>query len=393
MTETFPRRATTEIIGEPFPIRAATQVCRQRLQECVSQASLREGHWAENRSSAFNLWDSGIGACANELNCLDKRLERDISAQKVVIGALGTLAAWTTKCRQLAEPVEPTTGLPDPQPRSDSISTNEQSTDPADSITLEEAKNAVEGLLKILVDLEIAIRRAGTASRVRRADRTFNERKHLYGEVSEHLEFILRVSGASRRSHTSADQSSALAQTNEIDVGSALDQLRGEKAPLRDEQQILLLADMKRTHRFQFCKGRHEQLRSNQAQKPFQAVRVQVRSSRAQPSKSPAKEQLGQSLQPLIKKHATSARSQHSTSTINQASDYVPGLPLKKAIEKTSPGVAATTIALRADYPKLPKDKIKCPYCLIPFRGEADDIGQWRYALFIPPPQTNILTM
>jgi hypothetical protein len=411
MTETLPRRTTNEITGEPFPIRAATQVCRQRLQECASQASLRERHWAENRSSDFNLWDSGVGACANELNCLDKRLERDISAQKVVIGALSTLAAWTTKCRQLAEAVEPTTRLPDHQPGSNSMSPNEQNTDPPDSITLDEAKDTVKRLLKILVDLEIAIRRAGTASRVRRADRTFNKRKDRYAELSEHLEFILRVSGAPRRNHTSAnqrsapanidkiviapapdqsgasqqshssaDQRSAPAKTDEIDVESALGQLRGVKAPLRPEQQILLLANIKRTDRFLFYKGRQEQLRSEQAQKPSQAVHVQVRSSRAQPSNPPVKseEQLGQSLQPLTNEHATSARSQHSTGTTNQASDYVPGSSLEKAIEVTSPGVAATTIALRADYPKPPKDKTKCPYCLIPFKGEADDMRQWK---------------
>ncbi|CZR67104.1 uncharacterized protein PAC_17003 [Phialocephala subalpina] len=380
MTETHPRRATNDITGEPLPIRAATQVCRQRLQECASQASLREGHWAENRSSDFNLWDSGVGACANELNCLDKRLERDISAQKVVIGALSTLAAWTTKCRELAEAVEPTTGSPDHQPRSNSMSTNEHSTYPPDSITLDEAKNTVEGLLKILVDLEIAIRRAGTASRVRRADRTFNKRKDDYVELSEHLEFILRVSGAPRRNHTSANQRSAPAKTDEIDVESALDQLQGEKAPLRPEQRILLLANIKRTDRFQFYKGRQEQLRSEQAQKLSQGVRVQVRSSRAQTSNPPIKseEQLGQSLQPLTNEHATSARSQHSTGTTNQVSDYVPGSSLEKAIEVTSPGVAVTTIALRADYPKPPKDKTKCPYCLIPFKGEADDMRQWK---------------
>ncbi len=140
--------ATNEVAGEPFLIRAITQVCRQKLQECSQQASLQEGHWAENRSSEFNLWDSGIGASANELNCLDKRLERDKSAQKVVIGALRTLAAWTTKCGELAKALEHTTGFWDSQPGRNSMSPNEQMTYVPDSITLDEAKVAVEGLLK-----------------------------------------------------------------------------------------------------------------------------------------------------------------------------------------------------------------------------------------------------
>jgi hypothetical protein len=64
---------------------------------------------------------------------------------------------------------------------------NEQSTYSPDSITLDKAKNTVKGLLKILVDLEIVIKKAGTASYVRRADRTFNKQKHYYTKLLEHF--------------------------------------------------------------------------------------------------------------------------------------------------------------------------------------------------------------
>jgi hypothetical protein len=164
-------------------------------------------------------------------------LECDISAQKVVIGALSTLAAWTTKCRQMAESVEPTTGSLDPQPGGNSISTSEQSTYAPDSITLDEAKNTVEGLLKILVDLEIAIRRAGTASRMRRADRTFYKRKQHYAELSELLEFILRVSGAPRRNHTSANQRSAPVNIDKIIIAPAPDQ---SEAPQQSHISVVI---------------------------------------------------------------------------------------------------------------------------------------------------------
>ncbi|KIW22420.1 uncharacterized protein PV07_12307 [Cladophialophora immunda] len=385
MTERIPRRATKDITGGPFPIRAATQACRQRLQECASQASLQNGHWAENRSSDFNLWDSGIGASANELNSLDRRLDRDISAQKVVVGALSTLAAWATKCRELAEEVERQPAGPlDHQNGSKSLSPDEQSIEIRDGITLDEAKNTVEKLLEILVNLEIVIRRAGTASRVRRADRTFHKRKHHYTELSTHLEFILRVSEAPRREHALMTQSPAPVEADEIDVTSTVEQLEGEKAPLRPEQQILLLANIKRTDRFLFYKGRQEQLRSEQVQKPSypQAERVQVRSSSspARPSNPPTRseKQLENSLETFTDEQAMPDRSQHSTGTTNQASDYVATKSLEKDMRLTSPGVAATKIAIRADYPKPPKDKTKCPYCLIPLRGEADDLSQWR---------------
>ena len=158
------------------------------------------------------------------------------------------------------------TGSLDPLSGGNSIFTSEYSTYAHNSITLDEAKNTVEALLQILVDLEIEIRRAGTASRMRRADRTFDKRRQDYKELLEHLKFILRVSGAPRRNHTlenqrstpvdidnivvapASNQSKPLQQnyiltnqrstptkTDEIDIKSALDQLMGEKAPLRPE--------------------------------------------------------------------------------------------------------------------------------------------------------------
>jgi hypothetical protein len=72
-------------------------------------------------------------------------------------------------------------------------------------MTLAEAKHGIEELLRALVDLEIAVRRAGTTSRVKRADRTFHKRKDQYGELYRHLGFILRVSQAPQRSYRLAE--------------------------------------------------------------------------------------------------------------------------------------------------------------------------------------------
>jgi hypothetical protein len=65
--------------------------------------------------------------------------------------------------------------------------TNKQSTYLFNSITLNKAKNTVKELLKILVNLEIIIKKASIAFYVRRADRIFNKRKHYYTKLSEHL--------------------------------------------------------------------------------------------------------------------------------------------------------------------------------------------------------------
>jgi hypothetical protein len=41
-------------------------------------------------------------------------------------------------------------------------------------------------------------------------------------------------------------------------------------------------------------------------------------------------------------------------------------------------GVAATALALRANYPKPPKKTGKCPYCFIPLSIGTDDMSQWK---------------
>jgi hypothetical protein len=401
--------------SSPFPIRAATQVCRQRLRACTRHAILVDDHWAETRSSDFNLWVSGVGASAEDLNSLDKRLEHDVPAQKVVMGVLSTLAAWTMVCMELAETNDSEIALPDHQLSDNSKSANDEGTDSSNSITLDEAKVTIERLLRTLVELEAAIRRASMASRLRRADRTFKRRKDQYMELSDHLRFILRVSEASLRehvssdqrlvsdssdmtmvsptlvpsdtyhlSHDSANQPSAIPEHDELKINSVLDNLQGNKTSVRPEQEVLILANIKRTDRFIFHKTRQEQLRPKQAQQSATNVQDQVQSYQTQPSDPPfeSRRQPGQPTEPLLHENARVPSSQQSTGTTNQVSDFEPNSSLENAtkVQKpvVAPGVAATTIALRADYPQPPKDKTRCPYCFIPFRSEADDMFQWK---------------
>jgi hypothetical protein len=377
-------------------IRTITQLCRQKFRECAGQSLLRKDDWVEIRFMEFNLWDSGIGACANELNCLDKRLEHDEPAQKVVLGVLNTLAAWTTRCKDLAEPVEPLTGPSAQQLGSHPTLKKEIKVDTSDEITLDEAKTTVEELLNVLVELEIAIRRAGMASRLRRADRTFEKQKGDYTELSEHLEFILRVYEASRyemdtmkrRDTTSGDDTSAASPqayeraeqhtvrsgTNETSIQFALDRLWENKITLRPEQQILILANIKRAHRFEFHKRRKIQLQPEQVQEHPQLDISRTQSARPHSSDPQITNE------PVMSQRATPAPSQAPTRTTNQASHYVPESPLDNVIEiKEAAGPAVTVIALRANYPKPPKEQTRCPYCSIPFRSKIIDVSQWRY--------------
>ena len=367
-----PRSRTIDIEAERFPIRTLATNCHQRFQLCIADPSpsLQQNHWAENRATEFNIWDAGVGACADELNCLDKRLEHDVSAKKVVIGALSTLGAWIQECFELST-------------KSMSPDTRETS----NAISLDEAKKAVETLLKAFVDLEIAINRAGTACRIRTADRTFDKRRSAYQDVSRHLEFILRVYGARREIPVSgvSDDRPGTAQRstvarNEINVQSAISQLEGEKTPLRPEQEVLILANLKRHDRFVFFRGRQVRLKLRQTQEPAQAVREQV----SQPL-APFRETQSQSEIKTIQNMGQSdvvsvpaLKSHYLTGTTNQASGFTPASSLEKVAGVTNPGIAATTIALRADYPKPPKDESKCPYCFISLKRKVMDVRWWK---------------
>ncbi|KIW21360.1 hypothetical protein PV08_01940 [Exophiala spinifera] len=374
-----------KLIDETFPIRATTRVCRQRFRDCASQPLLAQGHWAENRLSEFNRWDSGVGASANNSNSLDKRLERNLSAHKVVLGALAVLAVWITKCSELAEGTTSVTSPTDSlshRPAQASALSSEPNTERSETSTLSEAKGKVEGLLKSLADLAIAIRRAGTVSRLRRADRTFDGHKDKYQELSEHLEFILRVSEFPRFIQPTSSETSAGDDTGEIDVRSALIQLRGRDASLRIEQQILVLANLKRHHRFLFYRGRQKQLLPEQPPKG-QSLPFQLRSPLPDPSLRPHHIEERAEIPSQVSTDAhvrvpPAQSQQYSVGTTNKASDYAPSLSLEKDVQVTQPKVAATTIALRADYPKPPRDNTKCPYCLIPLESEAEDLSQWK---------------
>jgi hypothetical protein len=292
------------------------------------------------------------------------------------------------------------------------MSAEERSTESLDDITLAEAKHSIKELLRALVDLEIAVRRASTTSRVKRANRTFNKRKDQYGELYQHLGFILRVSQAPRHSYRPAKLQSTLSKGSEaavkprldllkasqesenvmsgrppsgrpdqIDIDTVLTQLAEENVPLRFEQRILVHANVRRADRFLFYKNRQEQLRSRRIAEGSEHIRAHDQSSPTHVPEPMTKvdEQLhmpnpvtNETSHVLAAEPKEPARSQHSTGTTNQASDY------EQVADNRFPEAAVTTITFRASYLKPPKDKARCPYCMIPLLDEADDMRRWK---------------
>ncbi|KID72031.1 transcription factor Zn, C2H2, partial [Metarhizium brunneum ARSEF 3297] len=393
-----------DTLENTITIRSVTQECRLRLQECVirhaggggkgesiNAPNLARSHWAENRLSDFNLWDAGVGASAAAPNSLDIRLRKDASAKKVVISSLSTLATWATLYRDIADGLEP-------QARG----AGEEEDHP---ITLEEARLSVEQLLGILANLGVAIRQSGAISRLGNADGTFQKHKHEYSSLMQHLTFILQLSHLPRAKVPVGDGG---ATAEMIQVPIASDEQQG---PLRFEQQVLIDANAKRRHRFEFVRERRGELKmavDPQDSAPASSPDSRLREGLSQSVPAPT----GEIQYPTMMAKAPSTeavekpppRSQRSTATTNQLSELTADIPLDLLVEELPAAAPPTAIALKADYPSPPKPSsdaagLVCPYCNLTLPSETARAGQWKkhvsedlepYTCFLPDcPQDN----
>ncbi|KAK9434653.1 cyclopropane-fatty-acyl-phospholipid synthase [Metarhizium brunneum] len=394
-----------DTLGDTITIRSVTQECRLRLQECIirhaggggrgesiNAPNLARSHGAENRLSDFNLWDAGVGASAAAPNSLDLRLRKDASAKKVVISSLSSLATWATLYRDIADGLEPQArgaGEEDDQP-----------------ITLEEARLSVEQLLGILVNLGVAIRQSSAISRLGNADGTLQKHKHKYSSLMQHLTFILQLSHLPRAKVPVGD-GGATAKMIQVPIASAgaLEQRR----PLRFEQQVLIDANAKRRHRFEFARERRGELKmpvdpQDSASSPDSRLRERLSQSVPAPTgeiqypttmaKAPSTETV----------EAPPPRSQRSIATTNQLSELIADFPLDSLVEELPAAAPPTAIALKADYPSPPKPSSDatgpvCPYCNSTLPSETARAGQWKkhvsedlepYTCYLPDcPQDN----
>lgn len=372
-----------DTLENTITIRSVTQECRLRLQECVirhagggwkgeriNAPNLARSHWAENRLSDFNLWDAGVGARVAAPNSLDLRLRNDPLAKKVVVGSLSTLATWATLYRDVADGLEP-------QARG----AGEEDGHP---ITLEEDRLGVEQLLGILINLGVAIRQSGAIPRLGNADGTFQEHKHKYSSLIRHLTFILQLSNLPRVKVPVGDGG---ATAEMIQVSIASDEQQG---PRRFEQQVLIDANAKRRHRFEFARERRDELKmavDPQDSAPASSPDSRLRERLSQSVPAPT----GQIQYPTMMAKAPSTeavekpppRSQRSTAIANQLSELIADVPLDSLVEELPASAPPTAIALKADYPSPPKPSSDatgpvCPYCNLTLPSETARAGQWK---------------
>lgn len=374
-----------DTLENTITIRSVTQECRLRLQECVirhaggvgkgesiNAPNLARSHWAENRLSDFNLWDAGVGASAAAPNSLDLRLREDASAKKVVISSLSTLATWATLYRDIADGFEP-------QARG----ADEEDDQP---ITLEEARLSVEQLLGILVNLGVAMRQSGVIPRLGNADGTFQEHKHKYSSLIRHLTFILQLSNLPRVKVPVGDGG---ATAEMIQVPIASDEQHG---PLRFEQQVLIDANAKRRHRFEFARERRGELKipvDSQDSAPASSPDSRLRNGLSQSVPAPTGEIQYRTM--IAKAPSTDMeaveksppRLQRSTDTTNQLSELIADVPSDSLVEELPASAPPTAIALKADYPSPPKPSSDatgpvCPYCNLTLPSETARAGRWK---------------
>ncbi|RFN45479.1 calcium/calmodulin-dependent protein kinase [Fusarium flagelliforme] len=200
-------------------IYSATQACRKSLRECLEVGELMQNEWAENRLADFNLWASGLGASVQGRASLDARLASRPDARDAVANLLQVLNGAVKDCQALGSAESTSAGCDEDHPTSDSEEDPPRSfspwSDDSDSDTdlestlndspLQKAKETVNSLLDLLIRIAITIRRSGTQSRLRKADRKFKAEDHE--ELQRHLIVLMLSQGPFSSDHTfSPDQ-------------------------------------------------------------------------------------------------------------------------------------------------------------------------------------------
>lgn len=352
--------------------------CRSQLRACTLLPDLVRSQWAHDRLSDFNLWDSGVGASAKENHSLDTRLKDDEISRKVVTTSLNALKAWIGLCQTLGKDACTSTWATDSTEKELPIATKLPTDDRIETgyeenITLEEAKSGVEELQSLLVKLGVAIRHAGTASRLSNADRSFE--KHRNDEdivdLTDHLRFMLLLANPPRE----IPHGETAGAKGALNSSLLIDRVNLPQESLEFEQEIIVRACALRRHRFHY------------AEKRSRSLGVASGSSGVK-SSSIAGAALHVPQYDTKRKEKKKEHSVYTSSSSNQPSAHQPDISLAKMHEDIRITGPATVRALRSDYPKPPNTtniSIACPFCHVTISSQiARDNALWRLVLCSP---------
>ncbi|KAH7073372.1 heterokaryon incompatibility protein-domain-containing protein [Paraphoma chrysanthemicola] len=278
MVDVGPSRSSTSV-----DIASTTIACRQSLERCVSIRSLKIHGWAENRLADFKVWDSGLGASSSRRASLEDRLAPKPHVRTAVLNLLiiyqnaievvvdlGLLHDERDGFKRNGERPQaknPHSGIP----TSRSHDADEELT--VDDSTLPEALEIADLVLNDLARLAALIRRAGTTSRLLRADATFDPRMNKHGELRNHLYQILQCQPTilEDRRHVhwdSIDPSLANVLTGRRDdYWHRVDQETVDFSFFShvnsEIQERLVVANLRRSHRFTYSRRHGSKLENS----------------------------------------------------------------------------------------------------------------------------------
>ncbi|RVD88038.1 uncharacterized protein DFL_002236 [Arthrobotrys flagrans] len=357
-------------MSETQPIRAATAACRKSLAACLVIPRLKEGGWAENRLVDFNLWAAGAGVSARGKLSLDQRLSTKPEVQSTIVNLLELLQMFVEDCRDLAKNLNGATN--------DHVTT-ERKTKPESNVDLGvdgvdeispvelsskevEAQRDVEVTLDQIIRLTVAIRKAGSNSRLKRADRSFNPENPKIHELRSFLELIIHPRGLKEE---------------------------GQLTPI---QSRLIEANLRRWHRFSYAKLHSKKLaRSDTApmktisEKPT-LVSENIPQAGSKPMVSfdiPETEEASQVL--IVTPYDEAPRDLSAIApTATTAASAIEGniIVPERPITRT-PATVISRISSRIAYPRPPNISryntvFKCPCCLQSLPVAYTERSQWK---------------
>ncbi|KAL3462602.1 hypothetical protein BJX64DRAFT_259031 [Aspergillus heterothallicus] len=297
----------------------ASAQCRQTFKAAAAVPTLMQREWAENRMAEFNLWASGCGVFATGRASLDYRLSSNGETQGIVVNLLLMLDILLQQCIEAVQ--------------------ENQSEVTGDAWSEELCKRIsdVEESLDQLARLTLAIRKAGTKSRLLKADSLFSPDDEQICAFRRHLELLLLVSPEIAGCASSVGQ-----------------QLMPDN--LDPIQRRLIDANLLRRHRFLYAQkhsqklGPHKNVHGTLLNKAAPVILQHAQSGGSQAPSAYPKE--GQSVPA------------QSTTTATMVDEPVQ-LPPKRAITSTT--VVSVTTS-RISYPRPPstyqQHKVfSCPCC------------------------------
>ncbi|RSL41921.1 hypothetical protein CEP54_015665 [Fusarium duplospermum] len=241
----------------------ATNACRVSLRGCQTIKPLMVDGWAENRLADFDLWASGVGLLESGKESLEFSSSHDGESasgegsqphEVEVQQNTGPASAWFDALSSDSEDDDSSSGI-----------TSDYEAESTRSAPIKEVMQGTEDLLDQLIRLGFAIRKSGTTSRLRRADKSFREEDHQ--DLKAHLALVLALNAQKQYDNRAKKTAERVP-----DPQKSYDQLM-------PEQRQLIIANLRRRHRFIYARRHQKKLEEPPELNIFQETKPLAKTS------------------------------------------------------------------------------------------------------------------